>query len=292
MRIILIPVLVAGVAAALLGGCGDDGGSSSGGKLEVVASFYPLAEAVRQVGGDRVEVTNLTPPGVEPHDLELTSDDIDAINEADLVVDMGHGFQAAVEKAAGRRDGPTLAVLDGVATKGGDPHVWLDPQRMSTIVRLVARALGKVDTTSATTFDDNAGFYIQKLSTLSRELGVGLRECQRHTIVTSHEAFGYLAESYGLTQTAIAGLDPEQEPNPARIAELLDLVKREGVTTIFTEELVSPKVARSVARQAHVKVVVMNPLEGLTDAEQKAGADYLSVMRENLRVLQLALACS
>ncbi|MBW8825184.1 MAG: zinc ABC transporter substrate-binding protein [Acidobacteria bacterium] len=292
MRIILISVLLAGVAATLLAGCGDDGGSGSGGKLEVVASFYPLAEAVRQVGGDRVEVTNLTPPGVEPHDLELTSDDIDAIDRADLVVDMGHGFQAAVEKAAGRRHGPTLAVLDGVPTHGGDAHVWLDPQRMATIVRLVAGALGKVDATSATTFTGNAGFYIQKLTTLSRELGVGLRDCQRHTIVTSHEAFGYLAESYGLTQTAVAGLDPEQEPNPARMAELLDLVKKDGVTTIFTEKLVSPKVARSVARQAHVKVAVMNPLEGLTHEEENGGADYLSVMRENLRILQQALACT
>jgi len=209
MRIILIPILVASLASALVAGCGDDGSSRSGGKLEVVASFYPLAEAARQVGGDRVEVTNLTPAGVEPHDLELTSDDIDAIDSADLVVDMGHGFQAAVEKAAGRRDGPTVDVLDGVATVGSDVHVWLDPQRMATIVRLVADALGKVDPGSATTFDDNAGFYVQKLSTLSRELGVGLRDCQRHTIVTAHEAFGYLAQSYGLTQHAIAGLDPE-----------------------------------------------------------------------------------
>ena len=288
MRIILIPALALALVASACAG----GGGGSGGGTDVVVGFYPLEEAVARVGGDEVDVQNLTPPGAEPHDLELTTDDVDAVESADLVIVLGHGFQPALERAASRRDGPTMVVLDELDVGGDDPHVWLDPQLMAAIVRLVAGALGEIDTKQKQDFDQAAGLYSQKLFTLSREMGAALSDCQRRTIVTAHEAFGRLADAYRLTQHGITGLSPEQEPDPARMAALADLVRREEITTIFTEKLVSPQVAQALAREAGVKVRTLNPLEGLTQREREAGADYVSVMRDNLRVLSRALACA
>ena len=270
----------------------------------MVASFYPLAEAASKVGGDLVSVQNLTPPGVEPHDLELAPDDIEAIATADVIVYLGGGFQPAVEDALAEAEhAVTVDALNAVATNAApaseaeegltvDPHVWLDPARYEEIVRAVADALAKADPANEATYAANAQAYIAQIAALDEEFRAGLSDCERTTIVTSHEAFGYLADAYGLTQVGILGLSPEAEPDPRRLAELRDLVEREGVTTIFAEELVSPKVAETLASEAGVQVAVLNPIESLTDAQEKAGEDYLSVMRENLDTLRKALDCA
>jgi zinc transport system substrate-binding protein len=270
----------------------------------VVASFYPLAEAASRVGGDLVSVENLTPPGVEPHDLELAPDDIEAIATADVIVYLGGGFQPAVEDALAEAEhAVTIDALNAVATNAApaseaeegltvDPHVWLDPARYEEIVRAVAKALAKADPANEATYAANAQAYIAQIVALDEEFRAGLSDCGRTTIVTSHEAFGYLADAYGLTQVGILGLSPEAEPDPRRLAELRDLVEREGVTTIFAEELVSPKVAETLASEAGVQVAVLNPIESLTDAQEKAGEDYLSLMRENLDTLRNALDCA
>jgi len=287
----------------LLSGCGST--SSSDGEGEsVVASFYPLAEAASRVGGDLVSVQNLTPPGVEPHDLELAPDDIEAIANADVIVYLGGGFQPAVEDALAEAEhAVTVDALNAVATNTApaseaeegltvDPHVWLDPARYEEIVRAVADALAKADPANEATYAAKAQAYIAQIAALDEEFRAGLSDCARTTIVTSHEAFGYLAGAYGLTQVGILGLSPEAEPDPRRLAELRDLVEREGVTTIFAEELVSPKVAETLASEAGVRVAVLNPIESLTDAQEKAGEDYLSLMRENLDTLRKALDCA
>jgi zinc transport system substrate-binding protein len=289
--------------ALLLSGCGST--SSSAGEGEsVVASFYPLAEAASKVGGDLVSVQNLTPPGVEPHDLELAPDDIEAIANADVIVYLGGGFQPAVEDALAEAEhAVTVDALDAVATNSApeseaeegltvDPHVWLDPARYEEIVRAVADALAKADPANEATYAANAQAYVAQIAALDEEFRTGLSDCERTTIVTSHEAFGYLADAYGLTQVGILGLSPEAEPDPRRLAELRDLVEREGVTTIFAEELVSPKVAETLANEAGVQVAVLNPIESLTDAQEKAGEDYLSLMRGNLDTLRKALDCA
>jgi zinc transport system substrate-binding protein len=289
--------------ALLLSGCGSTSSSTGDGE-SVVASFYPLAEAASRVGGDLVSVQNLTPPGVEPHDLELAPDDIEAISNADVIVYLGGGFQPAVEDAlAEAEDAVTVDALNAVATNTApaseaeegltvDPHVWLDPARYEEIVRAVADALAKADPANESTYAANAQAYIAQIAALDEEFRAGLSDCARTTIVTSHEAFGYLAGAYGLTQVGILGLSPEAEPDPRRLAELRDLVEREGVTTIFAEELVSPKVAETLANEAGVQVTVLNPIESLTDAQEKAGEDYLSLMRENLDTLRKALDCA
>jgi zinc transport system substrate-binding protein len=297
-------LLAGAVAASLLSACGASGSAVKDGRVSVVASFYPLAEAASKVGGELVSVQNLTPPGVEPHDLELAPDDIEAIATADVIVYLGGGFQPAVEDALAEAEhAVTVDALDAVATNAApeseaeegltvDPHVWLDPARYEEIVRAVADALAKADPANEAIYAANAQAYVAQIAALDEEFRTGLSDCERTTIVTSHEAFGYLADAYGLTQVGILGLSPEAEPDPRRLAELRDLVEREGVTTIFSEELVSPKVAETLANEAGVRVAVLNPIESLTDAEEQAGEDYLSLMRENLDTLRKALDCA
>ena len=283
MKTVLIFALLGVVA-----GCG--GSSASDGKVSVAAAFYPLAAAAREVGGTQVRVTDLTPPGAEPHDLELTTDQVDTVLDADLVVLMGRGFQPALEDLADDRDGGTVEVLR--ATDGDDPHVWLDPTRYAEIVGEVADGLATADPDQSATSQGNAAAIAKNLAALDDELRAGLAHCERDEIVTAHAAFGWLAKRYGLRQESIAGLSPDQEPNPKRVAELEDLVRTDGVTTIFTEELVSPKVAETLAREAGVRAEVLSPLEGLSKDEITAGDDYDSVMRVNLGKLRTALGCT
>ena len=282
---------VAAVVSVVLAGCGPgegDAGGRDGGAVEVVAGFYPLAEAARRVGGDRVTVTDLTPVGAEPHDLELATRDVDRIEDAAVVLYLGGGFQPAVEKAAERASGAAIDLLGG----DDDPHVWLDPRRMQAIAGRVADALAEADPGRADAYAADAAAYVADLRALDEEFATGLRTCARRVIVTSHDAFGHLAGRYDLEQQAIAGVDPETEPDPRRLAALVDEVKARGVTTIFSEALVSPEVAETLAREAGVRTAVLDPIEGLSDERRAAGDDYLSVMRENLAVLRQALECA
>ena len=263
--------------------------AAAGSKRSVVAAFYPVAYAAERVGGNRVDVTNLTPAGAEPHDLELTPDQIDEILDADVVLELGHGFQPAVEKAAGQRDGPTVSLLSAGAR---DPHVWLDPVRMAAIVRRVQRSLTAADPLGRAVYARNADGFVAELDALDDRYAQGLAACERKVIVTAHEAFGHLARRYGLRQEGAAGLSPDAEPDAKRLGRLADLVKREGVTTVFTEELVSPRIADTLAREAGVRTATLNPLEGLTKKEVSRGADYVTVMDRNLTKIRRALGCT
>lgn len=297
------PILTLGVAMALLGAaCGGGAEGGVDGRASVVAGFYPLAEAAHRIGGACVSVTNLTPPGVEPHDLELTPDDVEALATSDAVLLMGGGFQPAVEEGAAASDGivvDVLAVADATipapptAADDGlrvDPHLWLDPGRWADVVRTLGADLAGILPAwcEATA---NADAYARELEALAADFAAGLSACDRTTIVTTHASFGYLADAYGLTQEAITGILPEAEPSAQRLAELRELVEREGVTTIFTEDLVAPTVAETLAAEAGVRVATLHTLEGLTDDQLAAGADYRSVMRENLATLEEALGC-
>jgi zinc transport system substrate-binding protein len=275
-------VLVLIVLVAALTACGADSSSSDDGsdRLDVVAAFYPLAWAVEQVAGDTVQLRNLTPPGTEPHDVELTARDVERIRSADIVFYLGGGFQPAVEDAVEGAGGEAIDLL--VDPVGRDPHVWLDPIRFAEVVERVAGALDR---------QDAAAEPVAELRALDREFERGLLRCQRREIVTAHEAFGYLARRYGLTQVAITGLSPEAEPTPQRLEEVIDRVRKTGATTVFFETLVSPRLADTVARETGAHTAVLNPIEGLTDEQVAAGEDYVSVMRENLATLRKALGC-
>jgi zinc transport system substrate-binding protein len=278
---VLVVALVALVVPA--------GAASAASRQSVVASFYPVAWAAQSVGGDRVSVTNLTPAGAEPHDLELTPDQIDEVLDAELVLELGGGFQPAVEQAADQRDGRTVELLPRGTT---DPHVWLDPVRMAAIVRTVQRELTRVDPKGRAVYARNAERVLGELDALDTRYRDGLAGCERDVIVTAHEAFGHLAKRYGLRQEGVAGLSPDAEPDAKRIAQLSDLVQRDGVTTVFTEELVSPRIARTLAREAGVRTAMLNPLEGLTERELRRDDDYVDVMDANLVKLQRALGCT
>jgi zinc transport system substrate-binding protein len=265
--------------------CGyNDSSSSSGGKKQVVAAFYPLAFAAEAIGGRSVEVTNLTPPGVEPHDLEAKPSDVEKIESADLVLLLGHGFQPQLEDAAGHSD-KVLLLLDTPGLHrfdNGDPHVWLDPSRFALIVQRIGGALHDPETTAR---------LVVQLRALDGEYRSGLAHCARHEIVTSHEAFGYLAQRYGLQQIGITGLSPEAEPKPQDLQHVIDVVRKTHATTVFFETLLSPRIADTVASATHTKTAVLNPIEGLTPAQAAQGEDYFSLMRANLSALRKALGC-
>lgn len=296
-------VALAGAAA----GCGDGGaagGEAKDGRTRVVAAFYPLAYAAERAGGDAVEVTDLTPPGAEPHDIELTARDVERVHSADVVLYLGGGFQPALERIledAGVRRVDLLDELelrsgpggdehgedDGAAhaeaDEGGvDPHVWLDPLRYAALVRRVGTELGT---------GERAAALLRELEALHGEYEDGLADCARRELVTSHAAFGYLADRYSLRQVAIGGLSPEAEPSPRDLERLVEEVREHDATTVFFETLVSPRLAETVAREAGATTAVLNPLEGLTREETAVGADYLSVMRANLAALRRALGC-
>ena len=293
-----------GLAVITLGvSCASSGGSDQGssGRLTVVAAFYPVQEAAERVGGQLVDVINLTAPGVEPHDLELTPDQVEAIATADVVLYFGAGFQPAVQDAIGDADGVTVDLLAGLPTvepPSGmegltvDPHVWLAPDLYAQMVDEVHVGLAEAAPEDVSTFRTNADAFTREISHLADDYRAGLTSCERTLIVTSHAAFGYLAAEHGLTQEAISGLAPDAEPSAQRLAELKQMVEQHGVTTIFTEDLVSPKVAQTLARKAGVRTAVLHTIEGLTDEEVAAGGDYRSQMRENLSTLRTALGCS
>jgi len=270
---------VVGTVTAAFAAGGDSG---TGGSDRVVAAFYPLAYAAEQVGGARVRVNDLTPVGAEPHDLELSPGDVVAVDGAGLVLLMGHGFQPQLERAARGSAAEAVSLLDapGLHRLGNDPHVWLDPVRYATIVRAVARALAA----------DPAPL-LARLAALDRAYRTGLADCARRDLVTSHAAFTYLARRYGLRQVAVEGLTPDAEPTPRALARIVARVRTTGATTVFTEPLVSARIARTVAAATGARVATLDPLEGLTPQERDRGADYFSLMRANLAALRKGLGC-
>jgi zinc transport system substrate-binding protein len=282
-------VLTIAVALGLLGaGCGGDASSAPDGRTQVVAGFYPLAFAAARIGGDRVEVTNLTPPGAEPHDVELSVSDVELVREADLVLYLGQGFQPALEDAAGGGD-TAIDLLDGLELREGeegedgrDPHVWLDPVRFAQVVERIGSELGG---------ETAARELTSQLRALDAEFRAGLADCDRDELVTAHDAFGYLGERYGLEVIPITGISPETEPSPQDLEEVSELVRERGIRTVFVEPLLSPEIGETVAREAGAETAVLNPLEGLTEEELDRGDDYFTVMRANLEALQEGLGC-
>jgi len=264
--------------ALALAGCGAGGSSRD----TVVAAFYPLAYAAEQVGGPTYGVLNLTPAGAEPHDIELAPQQVAAIQRARVVLYLSHGFQPAVADALRGAQGRAIDVLAGITLRPGDPHVWLDPVLYARIVRRIGSALGRPQA---------AARLAMSVLALDGAYRKGLAHCASREFVTTHAAFGYLAARYGLHQVSITGIDPASEPAAQKLVALVQLVRRDHLKTIFFERLVSPKLAQTIAREAHVTTAVLDPIEGLTPSEAAHGATYLSLMRQNLRALRSDLGC-
>jgi zinc transport system substrate-binding protein len=289
MRVIIVLILLGSIGGVSCGGVDDS--SASERTTSVVAAFYPLAFAAEEIGGQNVDVTNLTPPGTEPHDVELSARDVERVRSAEVVLYIGSGFQPALEDALGGSEADAVDLLEGLRLKEGadededldvDPHVWLDPLRYAEMSDRIGRALGR---------PKEAAMFRAQLESLNREFEGALSQCTRREIVTSHAAFGYLAERYRLEQIAITGLSPEAEPTPRELEDVVEEVRRQAATTVFFETLVSPRLAETVARETGASTAVVNPLEGLTEEELARGENYFSVMRANLQTLRQALEC-
>jgi zinc transport system substrate-binding protein len=344
----VLPVSLVAACALALTACGSaEGaagtGSDGDGGLQVLVSFYPLQFVAERVGGDAVTVSNLTAPGAEPHDLELSPQQVAQVSDADVLL-FEKGFQPAVDEAVEQNaagaalDVTTVVPLEDTGSGGddpghgedeahadeahadetgsehahtdephvedeahvedghehahdleGDPHIWLDPTRLATITEHVADRFAEIDADGAEGYRARAAELTAELTALDRDFETGLRSCERNVFVTSHAAYGYLANRYGLDMVSISGLSPEIEPSPARVREVQGVIEREGVDTIFYERLVSPKVAETIAADLKVTTAVLDPIEGLTD--ETADEDYLSLMRQNLEALSTANGC-
>ncbi|MEV0236659.1 metal ABC transporter substrate-binding protein [Nonomuraea sp. NPDC050786] len=297
--------MLAGAVLLTTAACGSGSAETvSGNRPEVVAAFYPLQWLTEQVGGSDAHVTGLTAPGVEPHDLELGIQQVSELQKAALTVYI-KGVQPAVDDAVdAERSFDAATAVKTLPSHGGeehggeehageehehevsyDPHLWLDPSRLATVATKLGERLAAADPPHAQAYKDRAAKTASALGALDQEFAKGLSTCRTKTLVTAHEAFGYLADRYGLKQVGIT-LDPEQEPSPTRLSEVGKLAKAEGVTTIFTESLVSPKVGEVLANEIGAKTAVLDPLES------KPAGDYLSAMRDNLKTLQTALGCT
>ena len=263
--------------------------SPAGSGLHIVAGFYPLAYVAQAVTGDNAHVTSLAAPGVEPHDVELSPSAVRDIGAAALVLYI-QDFQPSVDDAVGTTgvealDAATVIELRHTAT-GTDPHFWLDPMLLADYGHDLATDLGRLDPAHADEYRGNAKRLYAELSELDSAFTEGLAQCGRHDIVTSHESLAYLAARYGLTQVAIAGLDPENEPSPKRVREITQSVRDTGATTIFTESSNSTSIVDTIADDAGVQTAVLSPVETVGDGE-----DYFSVMYGNLATLRKALDC-
>lgn len=300
--------MIALLVTAACGAVRPDAAGSQTGRLQIVASFYPFQFIAERVAGSHATVTSLTRPGAEPHDLELTPRQVASVSDADLVI-YEKSFQAAVDEAVAQSgnknvlDTATVVPLedhgplgdeedhhDRAGTTNLDPHVWLDPVHMITISHAVDRRLDAIDPAHRTDYDKNTAALIKQLHQLDDSYRSGLADCQRTDFITSHAAFGYLAERYGLTQISITGLSPDSEPSPTRIAEVQKLARQHGITTIFYETLASPSVARSIAGDLGLRTDVLDPIEGIT--RHSRGKNYLAIMKTNLTALEKANGCS
>jgi zinc transport system substrate-binding protein len=291
-------------------------GAQSGQRLSVIASFYPLQELAQRIGGERISVTNLVPPGAEPHDLELTPRDMERLRQANLLLFIGNGFQPGLEKgmqAVGSLSLLTIDATQGMQLLPGlaeeeqhasghghgadegtplDPHVWLDPLLMRDVAARVRDALIAIDPAGRDQFEANARALQAQYEDLDQAFRQGLQSCQRRQIVTSHAAFGYLARRYGLEQIPILGLAPDAEPSPARMQEIARFARSQNVKVIYFETLVDSRLSETIAREVGATTLVLNPIEGLTSDEQARGVGYLDLMRQNLANLRMGLDCA
>lgn len=283
--------------------------SAQGGKLRVVATFYPLAEFSRMVGGELADVSIIVSSGVEPHDYEPTPRDLVSIENADVFVLNGAGMDPWAEKLIPTLQEKGVAIVNASETvavlaaeeRGGyregrergasDPHFWLDPVFAESIVGSIRVAIIGKDPEHTKAYESNAAASLSELARLDGEYRTALSTCARHEVIASHDAFAYLAKRYGFGVHPIAGLSPEAEPSTGRMAELVDLAEKKDIRYIFFETLVSPKVSETLAREIGAETLVFDPIEGLSSEDAASGKNYLSVMRENLVNLSTALEC-
>ncbi|MFK7695420.1 metal ABC transporter substrate-binding protein [Paenibacillus sp. HJGM_3] len=298
----------------ILSGCGKTSGVQlEEGKINIVTTFYPLYYFAGAIGGDHAHVINLVPAGVEPHEWSPKSRDLVAMTKAELFVYNGAGFEGWVDDfLASKKSGSKQVVIEASAgiplihageegaadnkddhgheqESGVDPHVWVSPKSALHMAESIKNGLIQADAAHKTDYEANYGKLAQQLSALDAQFKEKLSKVSKKEIIVSHQAFGYLARDYGLTQMPIMGLSPDAEPTAKAMKEINQFIREHQVKVIFFEELVSDKLAKTLAEDAKIETEVLNPLEGLTDAQIKAGDNYVTVMESNLQKLLKAL---
>ena len=276
-------------------------------QLKVYTTIYPLYDFARNIGGERVSVINMVPPGIEPHEYEPSPKDIAAVERGGVFIYCGAGMESwaqRVEKTLKERGvivvdgskGIELLDIDGEPVKPdhsitmhSDPHIWLDPLRAVQIVENIKEGFCLADPQGKDYYETNASNHKEELINLHKEYQKALSSPPKRSFVTSHAAFGYLANRYGLKQIPLRGISPEAEPSPGRMAEVINKMREEKLDYVFIETTVSPKVSEIIASETGAKILVLNPLGNLTKDEIAAGKNYFSAMRENLEALKTAL---
>jgi zinc transport system substrate-binding protein len=268
-------------------------------KMQVTASFYPLAEFASRIGGEKASVLNLVPAGMEPHDFEPTPQNMVTVSKSRLFIYNGAGFEPWLAGILSQLNSSTTTInssenVNLINSKAGelDPHIWLDPVLAQTQAQNILSGYKLIDSTNEEFYTDNAAILTKELELLHKEFETRLSSCQNDTIITSHSAFSYLAKRYGFKIVSIAGLSPEQEPSAQQLANIVDLVRQNKIQYVFFESLSSPKLAETLAHETGAKTLSLNPLEGLTEEELAEKKDYFTIQRENLTNLSKALQCN
>lgn len=305
-------------------GCGTEASDEpvDPNKLQVMASFYTMHDFAQKIGGEHVQVTCMVPSGTEPHDWEPSTKDITRMEQADVFIYNGAGMEHWVSDVlAGLSNKKLISVeaSQGVsllrsaeeeeshdhetvhadedeedghdAHEHGeyDPHVWLDPMNVKQEMQNICEAFSEADPEHRADYQANYEKWAKQLDELDKIYQTTLENLSERNIVVAHEAYGYLCRRYNLTQVSIEGMSPDSEPDPGRMADIIDFVRTNNVRAIFFEELSGSRTAETVAAETGVKLLTLSPLEGLSDRQEETGGDYFSVMEENLQQLTEAL---
>lgn len=305
MKKLITKIIFIVLTISVLSGCTSknsmDKNSGEEKKILVYTSFYVMYDFAKKIGGDKINLTNLVPSGTEPHDWEPTATDIANLEKANVLIYNGAGMEGWIDKVLGSinnnklitvETSKNLKLLDNADKEEDlkyDPHIWLNPMLAKKQMEAIKNALVEADPANKDYYETNYNNNAQKFDDLDKEFKDTIDKFQRKDIVVAHQAFGYLCDAYGLKQIAIEGLNADSEPTPAKMAEVTKFAKENNVKYIFFEELISPKVSETIAKEIGAKTEVLNPLEGLKDEDIKAGKEYFSVMRENLQALKKAL---
>lgn len=311
--IIMMTVLLC-MASGCTGRARVNQGFQDDSKISIVTTIYPVYDFAGNIAGDKAEIINLVPAGVEPHDFELSTGDMQLIEQADVFIYNGAGMEHFVDKTLASVSNKDLIVVECAKDidllnashshsheedshekeendeeEKMDPHTWLSVSNAMLEAETIKNALVELDPSNAEYYQNNYDAYMKQLKELQEMYVSELSDLSSDTIVVAHEAFGYLCEEYGLKQEGIEGLTADSEPDSARMKEIIDYCKENEVKVIFFEELVSPKVAETVAAEIGAETMVLNPIEGLTPEQTEKELDYIGLMKENLEALKKAL---
>jgi zinc transport system substrate-binding protein len=314
LKIASLLLLLVGISA-----CGKQEAEKEDGKLEIVTSFYPMYDFTKNVAKDKANVSMLIDGGVESHDYEPSAKDMAKIQNADVFVYNSNEMETVLEnidtsKVKVIEASKGIELLKGSESHDGedhdehadeeeheghdhdhghshafDPHVWLDPLLVKKEVRTISDALIEIDSKNKDYYEKNTTEYLSKLDKLNDDYVAAFEGAKSRKFVTQHTAFSYLANQYGLEQVAISGLSPDQEPTPKELKGIQDLVKKENINVIYTESSASEKIAKTIADATGADLAVLNPMESVSKKDRENGADYLSIMAENLEALKLSI---